>query len=45
MYFYKSIDIDKSDFENMMILEGAKEYWNTRHTIEYQLTIKTKLFY
>lgn len=38
-------EIDKSDFENMMCLEGVMEYWNTRHTIEYQLTIKTKLFY
>lgn len=23
-----------SDFENMMILEGVDEYWNTQHTIE-----------
>lgn len=27
-------DVNKSDFENMMILEGADEYWNAPHTTE-----------
>ena len=27
--------VDKSDFENMMILEGAREYWNTPNITEY----------
>lgn len=35
-------EIDKSDFENMMILEGADEYWSTPHTTVSQLTILTK---
>ena len=29
------ITVDKSDFENMMILEGAREYWNTPNITEY----------
>ena len=28
------LTVSKLDFENMMQLEGAKEYWNTQHTIE-----------
>ena len=30
------ITVDKSDFENMMILEGAIEYWNTQQSTEFQ---------
>ena len=30
------ITVDKSDFENMMILEGAREYWNTQQSTEFQ---------
>lgn len=30
------ITVDKSDFENMMILEGAREYWNTQISTEFQ---------
>lgn len=29
-------DIKQSDFENMMFLEGADEYWNAPHTTELQ---------
>lgn len=29
----KYANVDKSDFEHMMIIEGAYEYWNTQHTI------------
>ena len=37
--------VSKSEFINMMMLEGAREYWHTLHTIEFLLTIKTILFY
>lgn len=30
------IEVSKSDFTNMLILEGIDEYWHTQHTIEYQ---------
>lgn len=30
------VTVSKSDFINMMVLEGAREYWHTQHTIEYQ---------
>ena len=30
------IPVSKSDFINMMILEGGSEYWNTPQFIEYQ---------
>lgn len=31
-----TMHVDKSDFTNMLILEGIDEYWHTQHTIEYQ---------
>ena len=30
------MEVSKSDFTNMLILEGIDEYWHTQHTIEYQ---------
>ena len=30
------ITVDKSDFENMLILEGVDEYWNTQQSTEFQ---------
>lgn len=30
------LEVSKSDFTNMLILEGIDEYWHTQHTIEYQ---------
>ena len=42
------LEVSKSDFTNMLILEGIDVYWqthNTQHTIEFLLTIKTISFY
>ena len=30
------LEVSKSDFTNMLFLEGIDEYWHTQHTIEYQ---------
>lgn len=30
------ITVSAIDFENMMILEGAREYWNTQQSTEFQ---------
>ena len=27
-------EVNQTDFENMMFVEGAEEYWNTPHTTE-----------
>lgn len=45
MRFFKSgeyADVNQSDFENMMILEGAREYWNKQHTTASQSTTLIK---
>ena len=39
------LEVSKSSFTNMLILEGIDEYWHTQHTIEFLLTIKTISFY
>lgn len=39
------VTVSSCDFTDMMILEGAREYWHTQHTIEFLLTIETILFY
>ena len=30
------ITVSAIDFENMMMLEGAREYWNTQQSTEFQ---------
>ena len=34
LYSKEHIYVDKSGFEYMLDLEGAREYWNTQHTTE-----------
>lgn len=39
------VTVSKSDFTNMLILEGIDEYWQTPLLTEYPSIIKIKLFY
>lgn len=39
------LEVSKSSFTNMLILEGIDEYWHAQHTIEFLSTIKTISFY
>lgn len=39
------VTVSKSDFINMMVLEGAREYWHTPQFIEFQLITEIELFY
>ena len=38
------LEVYKSGFTNMLIIEGIDEYWHTQHTIEFLLTINTILY-
>lgn len=40
-----TMHVDKSDFTNMLILEGIDEYWHTPQFIEFQLITEIELFY
>ena len=39
-----TMHVDKSDFTNMMIIEGVNEYWQLLLTV-FQSTLKIKLSY